>query len=242
MKPKVSFMQPRSTSMFCSEYPLLISWLCLGLCRPFQCLLLVLAKVAATSPQYGRAPATLLGPGSGVTQGHPAPDWRLIPTLTPVCQHMTTVDMSDLPFIQLVASIKSFSSNYQPNAGLLSHECMRHSFYWSPGVPDSVQGYGRGRQRVIPTAVTPQTSWTQPRPVIRVSEIIGACVHSIYNSADSGEVTADCWGGATLADLPRVTTRAVIETQRFSQYSTQGLFPCWKHTMVNGRLNHGTMV
>ena len=60
MKPKVSFMQPRSTSMFCSEYPLLISWLCLSLCRHIQCLLLVLAKVATTSPQYGRAPATLL--------------------------------------------------------------------------------------------------------------------------------------------------------------------------------------
>ena len=194
MKPKVSFMQARSTSMFCSVYPLLISWLCLGLCRPFQCLLLVLAKVAATSPQYGRAPATLLWSHTRSSCSRLKTDTNTeLESEGGDIHHMTTIHMSDPPLIQLVASIKSLPSNYQPIAGLLSHECMRHSFYWSPGVPDSVQGYGRGRQRVIPTAVTPQTSWTQPRPVIRVSEIIGACVHSIYNSADSGEVTAaDC--------------------------------------------------
>ena len=110
--------------------------------------------------------------------------------------HMTTVDMSHLHQIGGFQVCKSLTSHYQTIAGLLRHECMRHSLYCivDPRVSQTACKVTGGGGSVIHIAVTPQTSWTQPRPVIRVSEIIGACVHSIYNSAaDSGEVTADCW-------------------------------------------------
>ena len=108
---------------------------------------------------------------------------------------MTIVDMSHLHQIGGFQVCKSLTSHYQTIAGLLRHECMRHSFYCiDPLVSQTACKVTGGGGSVIHIAVTPQTSWTQPRPVIRVSEIIGACVHSIYNSAaDSGEVTADCW-------------------------------------------------
>ena len=142
---------------------------------------------------------------------------------------------------------KSLTSHYQTIAGLLRHECMRHSLYCiDPLVSQTACKVTGGGGSVIHIAVTPQTSWTQPRPVIRVSEIIGACVHSIYNSAaDSGEVTADCWEEQPWLTFPGSPPK--LSSRRKGLCNIR--IPCWKHllalshlriywdTMVNGRLN-----